>query len=280
MRSDGGSRRAAPARRQVRPASCAWSCPQAASISRPRVSRTVAGTRRRGARRRRRRPAGGVPLQREPGVGFSGMRLTWLRQPRPGPRGGRPAHRLSFTPSIITYSRLTRRPVRAANRRPAADQHLADGHLRLSGTSSSRSASSRRVQADRQVHLRQLLDHAVDPGHHARGADRDVAGADPQPRGVVQEAHRLEDAVGVVQRLAHAHEDDVVVAAAGPGASRRPARATGRDASAAPGRRSRRGSAAARIPPGRSRRTGSPPRSPPGELMQIVVRSSDRPRAG
>ena len=71
-----------------------------------------------------------------------------------------------------------------------------------------------RVQADGQVHLRQLVDHAVDPRHHARRADRDVACADPQPLRVVQQAHRLEHAVGVVQRLAHAHEDDVVVAAA------------------------------------------------------------------
>ena len=68
------------------------------------------------------------------------MRLTWQRQPLASAARPAACSWVSFMPSIITYSRLTRRPVRAAKRRPAP-QHLAIGHLRLIGTSSSRSAS-------------------------------------------------------------------------------------------------------------------------------------------
>ena len=57
------------ASRRDRPASCAWSWPQAASISRPRVSRTVTVVPPRTIPAKREIPAAGVPLQREPGVG-------------------------------------------------------------------------------------------------------------------------------------------------------------------------------------------------------------------
>ena len=70
----------------------------------------------------------------------------------------------------------------------------------------------RGVQADRQVHLRQLLDHAVHARHDARRADRDVSCPDAEAVGVVQQPYPAEDGLHVVQRLPHPHEHDVVVA--------------------------------------------------------------------
>src|SRR4029077_15207678 len=68
------------------------------------------------------------------------------------------------------------------------------------------------VQADSEVDLRQLIDHAVHPGYNPGGADRDVPGTDPEPVGVVEEADCGEHGGDVVQRFPHAHEHDVVVA--------------------------------------------------------------------
>ena len=70
------------------------------------------------------------------------------------------------------------------------------------------------MQADGQVDLRQLVDHAVDARDDAGGADRDAARADPEPLRVVEEADRVEHPIRVVERLAHPHEDDVVGGAA------------------------------------------------------------------
>ena len=80
------------------------------------------------------------------------------------------------------------------------------------------------MQADRQVHLGQLVDHAVDPRYDTGGADRDAARPDAEPLRVVEEAHRVEHPIRVVERLAHPHEDDVVGRAAVAGPPRRPQR--------------------------------------------------------
>ena len=106
----------APARRRSNscyPLAASW--PQAPSISRPRVSRTVTATPRASSRRTNSRSTFfGDASHSEPGVGFNGIRLTCTRRPpsRSPSRSARSGW--SFTSRIIAYSIEYRRPVRAA----------------------------------------------------------------------------------------------------------------------------------------------------------------------
>src|SRR5690606_910852 len=89
----------------------AASCPQAPSISRPRVSRTVVVIP--AARRRRtnsRSTAAGLASHRLPGVGLSGMRLTWASRPANSSPRRVARHGWSFTSRIMAYSMDNRRP--------------------------------------------------------------------------------------------------------------------------------------------------------------------------
>ncbi len=61
-----------------------------------------------------------------------------------------------------------------------------------------------------QLHLQPLIRELPDAGHDAAGADGDAPRADVESVGVVQEAHGFQGRVVVVERLAHAHVDDVV----------------------------------------------------------------------
>src|SRR5207245_9128716 len=83
----------------------ARSCPQAASMSRPRVARTVveipASCRVVAKARIRARVGGAIEL---PSIGFLGIRLTWLRGCRTTRASWRAWARLSLTPSSRTYS--------------------------------------------------------------------------------------------------------------------------------------------------------------------------------
>ena len=64
--------------------SAAASCPQAPSISRPRVSRTVVGMPRASSRRTNSRSSrGSDAVHFDPGVGFSGIRLTCTQPQSP-----------------------------------------------------------------------------------------------------------------------------------------------------------------------------------------------------
>jgi hypothetical protein len=73
--------------------------------------------------------------------------------------------------------------------------------LRLIGTSSSRS-SSVGMQADRQVDLWQLLDHAVDPRHDSRRLTVMWRAPIPSRAGSFRRRTAAKT-VGIVQRLAH-----------------------------------------------------------------------------
>ena len=205
-----------------RPSVCgvAASWPQAPSISRPRVSRTVTGTPLASSRRTNsfsscRRDA----VQREPGVGFIGIRLTCTQPQLPRRRSTFASwsarNAWSLTSRIRMYSIETRRLVVLAYSQ-AASTHLVDvppgvdrdqlvAQLVVGGV-------QRQGEGDRQPLGGQLLH----PRHQADGGHRDPAGAQPEPvrgRGD-QLTHRADHRLVVGQRLAHAHEDHVADPAA------------------------------------------------------------------
>ena len=95
-------------------ASMAASWPQAPSISRPRVSRTVVGTPLASSRRTNSRSTSGrEAVHFEPGVGLSGIRLTWTQPQSPYDVSRSPSrsarHAWSLMSRIMAYSMLTRR---------------------------------------------------------------------------------------------------------------------------------------------------------------------------
>src|SRR5207344_1147824 len=93
----------------------AASWPQAPSISRPRVSRTVTGTPWASRRRTNSRwAAGRDAVHFEPGVGFSGIRLTCTRCPASSEPSRSARQAWSLMSLIRAYSIETRRPVTAA----------------------------------------------------------------------------------------------------------------------------------------------------------------------
>ena len=67
----------------------------------------------------------------------------------------------------------------------------------------------RRVQAHRQVELQRLRGEPVDARHHADRGHGDASRREREPLGVVEQAAGAQGLVVVVERLAHAHEDDV-----------------------------------------------------------------------
>ena len=264
------------ASRSDRPESWAWSWPQAASISRPRVSRTVTVTppsRRIRDEALDARPAASRSSA-SPGVGLSGMRFTCERQPRAS--SASPVGLLVGVVEAVDHHVLEAHPPAGARREaPAGGDTSRDRPLAVDRHELVAQRIGRGVQADGEVDLRQLVDHAIHARHDARGADGDVARADPEPRRVVEQADRLEHAVGVVQRLAHAHEHDVVVARA----TRRPSAFHGGRCQC---------STWSTISPGVSCRpkpawpvaqNGQFTAHPACELMQIVVRSRTSHRA-
>ena len=124
----------------VRPAAASW--PQAPSISVPRVSRTVTGMPRRASRSSNSCiTPGSDAVHFEPGVGLSGIRFTCARWPASRPASASARQAWSLMSRISAYSIDTRRPVAAAYAH-AASSTSATFHRRLTGTSSSRSASS------------------------------------------------------------------------------------------------------------------------------------------
>src|SRR5208282_3134197 len=93
----------------------AASWPQAPSISRPRVSRTVTGTPWDSRRRTNSRCAlGRDAVHFEPGVGLSGIRLTWASRPASSAPSRSARQAWSLMSLIRAYSIETRRPVTAA----------------------------------------------------------------------------------------------------------------------------------------------------------------------
>src|SRR5439155_5097540 len=118
----------------------AASCPQAASMSRPRVRRTVTGTRARSSSCWN----AAIRSREEPWyrpVGLYGMRLT-LKWSRPSsPARARACSGASFTPASITYSTKTRRRVASACRWHSATTS-AIGYRSLTGMILERSSSS------------------------------------------------------------------------------------------------------------------------------------------
>src|SRR6266702_1355212 len=93
----------------------AASWPQAPSISRPRVSRTVTGTPCASSRRTNSRCAAGRDaVHFEPGVGLSGIRLTWASFPASSEPSSSARQAWSLMSLIRAYSIETRRPVVAA----------------------------------------------------------------------------------------------------------------------------------------------------------------------
>src|SRR6202021_991826 len=90
----------------------AASWPQAPSISRPRVSRTVTGTPWDSRRRTNSRCAPGrEAVHFEPGVGLSGIRLTWASRPASSEPSRSARQPWSLMSLIMAYSIETRRPV-------------------------------------------------------------------------------------------------------------------------------------------------------------------------
>ena len=93
----------------------AASWPQAPSISRPRVSRTVTGTPCASRRRTNSRCAAGRDaVHFDPGVGLSGIRLTWASRPASSEPSRSARQAWSLMSLIRAYSMETRRPVAAA----------------------------------------------------------------------------------------------------------------------------------------------------------------------
>src|SRR4029077_9917480 len=93
----------------------------APSLWRPRVSRSVTGTRRASSAATKSRVAAGVEaVHREPGVGFSGIRVTCPSRPASRDASASPRQGWLLTPAIIAYSTETRRWVAAAYSQAAA----------------------------------------------------------------------------------------------------------------------------------------------------------------
>src|SRR5581483_9072281 len=128
--------------RNVHRVTLAASWPQAPSISRPLVSRTVTGTPCASSRRTNSACAAGRDaVHTEPGVGFSGIRLTCARCPASSEPSMSARHAWSLMSLISAYSIDTRRPVAAAYPQ-AASSTWATRHRWLTGTRVSRNESS------------------------------------------------------------------------------------------------------------------------------------------
>ena len=156
---------------------CSW--PHAASISRPRVSRTVTATPAAQDVGERpdppRRSSAGRPSagSGSSGSGSRGRACAGARGP-----SSRAWSSPSLTPSIIVHSIDGRRPVRS-RQSSTARSSSASGHSRLTGTSSLAEVVVGRVEADREADLRVVLGRAAGSGNDADGRHRDV----PAPRG-------------------------------------------------------------------------------------------------
>lgn len=120
----------------------AASCPQAPSISWPRVSRTVTGTPCASmAWTNARSSSGREAVHFEPGVGFSGIRFTWTRFPFSSRPSRSPRHAWSLMSRISAYSIEIRRPDFSAYSHAASSTSRTFQRV-LTGTRVSRSSSS------------------------------------------------------------------------------------------------------------------------------------------
>ncbi len=204
-------------------------------------------------------------------TGFIGMRLTWAWSPRRSSAIASASavgvvHAADHR-DLVGDPPAGRAGVVAGRRddlgdRPAPverDEHVAE-------------RIARGVEGDRQRELRPERGQPADARHDARRGDVMWRAPRPNRRRVVERVDRLEHAVEVEQRLAHAHEHDV-----GQALARRPRGGAPRGG---PGRRSRRSRGRGRSRARRSRRTGSRPRSRPGSRCTACAARAGRPGPG
>ncbi len=173
----------AAARRGI--AARARSCPHAASMSVPRLRRTVAVIPRAreplGERPEPRRAGGAWPPK--PAVGFSGMRFT-CAPPTPGNApSSRPSASAcvgeSLTPAMQAYSNVIRRPLRAGEVGGGVE-HLGDRVAAVERDELVRAARRSRACSDTaSVTGSASAGEAADAGDDADGAHGDAAGRDP-----------------------------------------------------------------------------------------------------
>ena len=176
-------------------------------MSRPRVRRTVTGTRARSSSWLERGDRGRATSLRTCPVGLYGIRLT-LKWSRPrSSASARACSGASFTPASITYSTKTRRLVAldvaaalgddSRERVPLVHRHDPRPQLVV-----------RRVEREREAdRLVDLVHEAPQAGQPADRRDRRPPVRDAEIR---QPPRRGEHLVEVEHRLAHPHEDAVV----------------------------------------------------------------------
>ena len=145
-------------------------------MSVPRLTRTVALTAgRRAAAERPHPPGRGAPHRRSPGVGLSGMRLTWAPRGTAMAASSTASERRSLTPSMTAHSKLSRRPLAA--RYVLAGFHQSrqrvapvDGHQLVA------QLVVGRVEGHGQVDRQLLAGQAADAGDDPDGGHGEVTG--------------------------------------------------------------------------------------------------------
>src|SRR5690606_4917239 len=139
----GTAPRRLPSRVRVRSVTRPASWPQAASMSSPRVLLIVAMTPPFNTWSRKALMVSGLERRYAvPGNGLKGMRLTLAGWPRSSFASARACAGVSFTPSSMTYSKVTLRPLASSTYFQQASSSSAMLCLRLIGTSWLRSSSS------------------------------------------------------------------------------------------------------------------------------------------
>lgn len=117
------------------------SCPQAASMSLPKLLRTVAGIPRVSNSFRNCSAAlRSIPRKDFSETGFNGIRFTWQSMPDKQSARRSALSAPSLTPRIRVYSKVTRLPVFSACRRQACSSSFI-AYLRFTGISALRSSS-------------------------------------------------------------------------------------------------------------------------------------------
>src|SRR5512134_562509 len=133
-----------------------------------------------------------------PGNGLKGMRLILHGTSRTSATSSRAWPTLSFTPSSITYSKVTK----------ARGEQLPDRVFAVDRDQLVAQRVVGRMERDRERD-RARVAQAVDAGHQPRRRQRDAPAREPVGRIVEHEPHGGYDVLEIRERLAHAHHHDV-----------------------------------------------------------------------
>ncbi len=184
------------------------SCPHAARMSRPRGLRTGEA-----------KPASITTLAKRsiavlllvskglPGQGLNGMRFTLAGMPAIRRTSSRASAWLSLTPFSMTYSKVMRRALEAPGIAAAGGDQLGDRVFAVQRDQFVAQVVAHGMEGDGEVDA-ELGAGAVHHGDDTGGGQRDAAAGEGDALVVHRDGHRLGHVGVVVERLAHAHQDD------------------------------------------------------------------------